>query len=111
MVGIIIINYKDYANRFLADCRDSLRTQSFQEEKVRFYIVDNASSKESRISLKDNFQEAVILPRSDGDYFFSSRRRHTRLVSDWSSDVCSSDLKFTPKNVRHCHRDSAAGQT
>src|SRR5262249_59508717 len=22
-----------------------------------------------------------------------SRRRHTRLVSDWSSDVCSSDLR------------------
>src|SRR5258706_11058332 len=25
-------------------------------------------------------------------FFFSSKRRHTRLVSDWSSDVCSSDL-------------------
>src|SRR5438046_5688222 len=25
-------------------------------------------------------------------FFFSSRRRHTRLVSDWSSNVCSSDL-------------------
>src|SRR5438093_11358646 len=25
-------------------------------------------------------------------FFFSGRRRHTRLVSDWSSDVCSSDL-------------------
>src|SRR5690242_20922347 len=24
--------------------------------------------------------------------FFSSRRRHTRLTCDWSSDVCSSDL-------------------
>src|SRR3989339_807338 len=24
----------------------------------------------------------------------SSRRRHTRLVSDWSSDVCSSDLEL-----------------
>src|SRR5947199_288413 len=23
--------------------------------------------------------------------FFSSRRRHTRCLSDWSSDVCSSD--------------------
>src|SRR5262249_57836213 len=23
---------------------------------------------------------------------FSSKRRHARLVSDWSSDVCSSDL-------------------
>src|SRR5437016_10126731 len=29
-------------------------------------------------------------------FFFSSRRRHTRLVSDWSSDVCSSDLKAAP---------------
>src|SRR5262249_60020472 len=27
-------------------------------------------------------------------FFFSSRRRHTRLVSDWSSDVCSSDLNW-----------------
>mgnify|MGYP002528421595 CR=1 FL=1 len=26
------------------------------------------------------------------DFFFSSRRRHTRLRRDWSSDVCSSDL-------------------
>src|SRR5262249_58454526 len=29
--------------------------------------------------------------------FFSSRRRHTRLVSDWSSDVCSSDLSSAPR--------------
>src|SRR5207249_5355656 len=29
------------------------------------------------------------------DFFFSSRRRHTRSKRDWSSDVCSSDL------VRH----------
>src|SRR5262245_63720533 len=27
-----------------------------------------------------------------GCFFFSSRRRHTRCLSDWSSDVCSSDL-------------------
>src|SRR5437879_8699047 len=25
-------------------------------------------------------------------FFFSSRRRHTRYIGDWSSDVCSSDL-------------------
>src|SRR2546426_7840053 len=30
--------------------------------------------------------------RSDSSFFFSSRRRHTRLQGDWSSDVCSSDL-------------------
>src|SRR5690348_17808875 len=26
-------------------------------------------------------------------FFFSSRRRHTRWTGDWSSDVCSSDLR------------------
>src|SRR5207248_4354193 len=35
-------------------------------------------------------------------FFFSSRRRHTRSYGDWSSDVCSSDLKgranMLPKN-------------
>src|SRR5256885_8328993 len=36
-------------------------------------------------------------------FFFSSRRRHTRLQGDWSSDVCSSDLTNPAlrKNVRH----------
>src|SRR5256885_3167878 len=34
-------------------------------------------------------------------FFFSSRRRHTRLQGDWSSDVCSSDLeKIKPPNPR-----------
>src|SRR5437879_6883198 len=27
--------------------------------------------------------------------FFSSRRRHTRYIGDWSSDVCSSDLFYS----------------
>src|SRR5256885_16664635 len=30
-------------------------------------------------------------------FFFSSRRRHTRLQGDWSSDVCSSDLSRKPE--------------
>src|SRR5690349_1155730 len=29
--------------------------------------------------------------KSDVSFFFSSRRRHTRSLRDWSSDVCSSD--------------------
>src|SRR5690242_20792296 len=40
--------------------------------------------------------EATGMPRPvsvwGNDIFFSSRRRHTRLTCDWSSDVCSSDL-------------------
>src|SRR5688500_94541 len=37
-------------------------------------------------------------------FFFSSRRRHTRLQGDWSSDVCSSDL---PRRLRRRPRDRA----
>src|SRR6267378_5167468 len=33
-------------------------------------------------------------------FFFSSRRRHTRSLRDWSSDVCSSDLGGTPRSGR-----------
>src|SRR5699024_11681255 len=33
------------------------------------------------------------------NFFFSSRRRHTRSKRDWSSDVCSSDLKM--ENFMH----------
>src|SRR5438046_6570058 len=41
-------------------------------------------------------------------FFFSSRRRHTRLVSDWSSDVCSSDLSASPSPRRESARSGAA---
>src|SRR3712207_8261718 len=50
-------------------------------------------------------------------FFFSSRRRHTRYWRDWSSDVCSSDLKvtmtvpfmraYTQLLIKTCHRRGA----
>src|SRR2546426_8413662 len=53
-------------------------------------------------------------------FFFSSRRRHTRLQGDWSSDVCSSDwsVRKTFDSLRvellegalavHCRLDTRA---
>src|SRR6266576_5369811 len=48
-------------------------------------------------------------------FFFSSRRRHTRSLRDWSSDVCSSDLetssggpsKFPANQVAKRHRPTS----
>src|SRR5262245_66665899 len=37
-------------------------------------------------------------------FFFSSRRRHTRCLSDWSSDVCSSDLACRRRRARFASR-------
>src|SRR5437762_11267329 len=36
-------------------------------------------------------------------FFFSSRRRHTRYIGDWSSDVCSSDLDLSQSPVQCRH--------
>src|SRR5947199_7817912 len=52
-------------------------------------------------------------------FFFSSRRRHTRCLSDWSSDVCSSDLRrpsaargpFGAKGVGELPMDGGAPAT
>src|SRR5260221_250705 len=40
-------------------------------------------------------------------FFFSSRRRHTRSLCDWSSDVCSSDL-FVRHIGGHCYQFQTA---
>src|SRR5256885_1701446 len=52
-------------------------------------IIDSSSGVRNRSDL-DEFSEACAA------VFFSSRRRHTRLQGDWSSDVCSSDLTGIP---------------
>src|SRR6266446_8404289 len=44
-------------------------------------------------------------------FFFSSRRRHTRLQGDWSSDVCSSDLRCGSRRARENRRFSYARRT
>src|SRR6266852_5372859 len=43
-------------------------------------------------STEVDFYGFQSLPSSD--FFFSSRRRHTSCYRDWSSDVCSSDLRI-----------------
>src|SRR5256885_10635941 len=46
-----------------------------------------------RCSHLKNIWTAALTPETELS-FFSSRRRHTILQGDWSSDVCSSDLTF-----------------
>lgn len=65
-VGIILINYKNYAHKYLQECRDSLRLQTYADFQV--YIVDNASSPETFSYLKDLYPEAIVLAREDGNY-------------------------------------------
>src|SRR2546430_988917 len=48
---------------------------------------------------------------ADGmNFFFSSRRRHTRFDCDWSSDVCSSDLNVDLSSDKRLQRTLEAWQ-
>src|SRR5437762_6642791 len=65
------------------------------------YICILKNIKTERLSSKDCF--------IGGLFFFSSRRRHTRYIGDWSSDVCSSDLcrwpvRRTERSARNARR-------
>src|SRR5690349_13802256 len=55
----------------------------------------------SQIRHKLNLQFTTRLCISDlsNYFFFSSRRRHTRSLRDWSSDVCSSDLQIVTHQI------------
>src|SRR5258706_510912 len=58
-----------------------MRNGGFFESDVR--VVNCEEHEPKHIGFKPELKK--------GFFLISSRRRHTRLVSDWSSDVCSSD--------------------
>lgn len=103
-VGIVIVNYKKYANKFLAECRDSLRLQNYPKDLYQVYIVDNASSEDSLEYLKKHYSEAIIIPRMDGNYsaannagikkaiedgceYFVIANMDTRMTRDWLREL------------------------
>jgi len=79
-VGIVLVNYKEYANKYLSACRDSLRTQTYTDFTV--YIIDNASSDESLTYLKEAYPEAIILPRTDGNYCAANNLGMNQAIKD-----------------------------
>src|SRR5690242_5484585 len=60
------------------------------------YVAARATADLALVKLDKLLPEIVtaaeLSPGRPIAFFFSSRRRHTRLTCDWSSDVCSSDL-------------------
>ena len=72
-IGIIIVNYKDYAARFLSDCVNNLQGQEVPGFVWKLYLVDNCSSKQSITYLKKQAPIANIIPRADGNYSAANR--------------------------------------
>src|SRR5256885_11426015 len=56
------------------------------------YDLDRTGCHALRMVQHSHWYAACVTLGYYSIFFFSSRRRHTRLQGDWSSDVCSSDL-------------------
>jgi GT2 family glycosyltransferase len=62
-VAIIISpNYKDYAEKYLAECLSSLRQLKY-DGVIKFFIIDNETSEGSRAILKKILDEEMITPQ------------------------------------------------
>jgi hypothetical protein len=81
-VAVVLVNYHDYAERFLSACRDSLRTQTYPRDSFKVYIIDNDSSSETIKYLQDNYPEAVILPRANGNYCAANNLGFKEAIKD-----------------------------
>ena len=94
--GVILVNYKDYAQKFLKECRDSLYAQKYPRGDFKVYIVDNLSSDYSRRYLKKAYPEAVIVPRSDGNYAAANNEGILKAIKDDCEYfvVANMDTKF-----------------
>lgn len=91
-VGIVLVNYGDYAEKYLAACRDSLRRQDYPVELYRVYIVDNSSSQESREYLKSCYPEALVLTREDGNYAAAVNRGFQQAIGDGAEYLVSVNM-------------------
>src|SRR5258706_7150074 len=68
------------------------------EDGIRDWSVTGVQPCALRSQAEDGIRDWSVTGVQTCALPISSRRRHTRLVSDWSSDVCSSDLKSTRLN-------------
>lgn len=95
-VGIILINYKDYAEKYLAECQESLEDQSYPRENYKVYIVDNCSSEESFEYLQKSYPKSTILPRLDGNYAAGNNKGIKKAIEDGCElfVIANMDTKF-----------------
>ena len=81
-IGIIIVNYKDYAEKFLSECKNSLDNQTFPKDQFQVYIVDNASTESSLNYLESHFKDAKVLPRPDGNFSAANNLGAQKAIED-----------------------------
>lgn len=113
-VGIILVGYKDYMNRYLIECRDSLRVQNYPPSSYQVYIVDNCPINNAEFS-RQHYPEAKVFTRDDGNYT-SANNLGLKMAMEDGCDyfiIANPDTKFDQnwiiELVRAMERDKNVG--
>jgi len=96
-VGVILINYKDYAEKYLSVCLESLKKQNYSD--CPLFIVDNESSETSLAYLRKAAPEAEIIVNQNNDGFAKGNNDALRLMIERCFDyawVLNMDTEVTP---------------
>lgn len=78
-VGIILVNYKDYAKKFLAECLVTIRALE-GINKIDLFIVDNESSLDTQQFLTKAAPEARLIINKNNDGFAKGNNDALRLM-------------------------------
>lgn len=101
-VGVIFVNYRDYAKKYLDAYLRSLRAQDYQGE-VRLYVVDNESTSETFVYLSKAMPDATMVANSNNDGFAKGNNDGMRLALADGCDyllVVNNDTEFPPEMLR-----------
>lgn len=109
-IGIVLVNYKDYAERFLAPCLDSIRLLN-PIVKADVFIVDNASTTESAVYLRQQAPEARLILNKNNDGFAKGNNDAMREMLAEGYDyilLLNMDASLEPEALRELLRVAEA---
>ncbi len=84
-VAIVLVNHKNYAEKYLADCINSLRAQQFTGQ-IKIFIVDNETSKESSELIRKLAPEAELILNKTNDGFAKGNNDAMKLALEQGFD-------------------------
>lgn len=103
-VGIILINYKDYAQKYLLECITSLRKINFPTEQKQIFIVDNESTPETRQTIAKIAPEAILIVNQDNIGFGAGNNSGIKKAQEYNCNyffLLNMDTKVDPNFLKY----------
>ncbi|MFH1233530.1 MAG: glycosyltransferase family 2 protein [Patescibacteria group bacterium] len=99
-VTIIMINYKNYADKFLKESYESLMKLNYPKDSYRIYVVDNETTRKTQDRIKELAPEAVVIPADGNGWGYANNVGVKKAIEDGYDDYfyfVNMDTEFDPE--------------